>query len=199
MDFLSLITLGVTAFIATNVDDVLILVLFFGDRRFRAREVCAGQALGIAVLVMVSLTGALLALAVPRPWVGLLGLLPIALGTRELSTRWRGKDEEAPRLDSPIAPGARGWRRAAAVAGVTVANGGDNIGVYVPLFAGRAPGQTALLLVTFAAMLAVWLLATFYLTRRSTVAGQVQRIGHAVFPYVLIGLGMVILIEAFVL
>jgi cadmium resistance protein CadD (predicted permease) len=81
------------------------------------------------------------------------------------------------------------------VAGVTVANGGDNIGVYIPIFAGRTFGEMALLLGVFAAMLAVSLLATFYLARRSAVAGRIQRVGRAVFPYVLIGLGVVILIQ----
>jgi cadmium resistance protein CadD (predicted permease) len=43
------------------------------------------------------------------------------------------------------------------VAGVTLANGGDNIGIYLPLFAARPAGQMALLRAVFAGMLVVWL------------------------------------------
>ena len=197
MDWLHLIVLGVTAFAATNVDDSLILLLFFGDRRYRIRHVFAGQVLGIGLLVLISLLGALLALAVPDRWVGLLGLLPVILGLRALVDRRRGPDGENPALETAVSGDTPGWRRAAAVAGVTLANGGDNIGVYTPLFASRTPGHTALLLVVFAGMLTVWLFGLLYLARRSVIAGRVQWIGRALFPYALIVLGLVILFESF--
>jgi cadmium resistance protein CadD (predicted permease) len=201
MEWLILVALGVTAFAATNIDDSLLLLLFFGDRRYRIRHVFAGQALGIGLLVLISLAGALLALAVPERWIGLLGLLPIALGARGLADWRRGMTAEAPTAAMAMTTtgDAPGWRRAAAVAGVTLANGGDNIGVYLPLFAARPAGQTALLLAVFAGMLAVWLFGTLYLARRSVVAGQIQRIGHILFPYALIALGAIIVAEAFLL
>ena len=113
MDWLHLIVLGVTAFAATNVDDSLILLLFFGDRRYRIRHVFAGQVLGIGLLVLISLLGALLALAVPDRWVGLLGLLPVILGLRALVDRRRGPDGENPALETAVSGDTPGWRRAA--------------------------------------------------------------------------------------
>jgi cadmium resistance protein CadD (predicted permease) len=197
MNWLTLIILGVMTFTATNIDDSLLLVLFFSDRRFRARHVFVGQALGIGLLVMISLLGAWLALAVAGRWIGLLGLLPIILGVRELLARRAHDDGSTPALETAVTRAPPGWRQSAAVAGVTLANGGDNIGVYTPLFAALPPEQTALLLAVFTIMLAVWLCGAFYLARRSAVAGRVQRAGRAVFPYALIGLGMIILAEAF--
>jgi len=196
MNWLPIIALGAAAFVATNVDDSFLLLLFFGDRRFRARHVFAGQALGMALLVIISLGGALLALAVPARLVGLLGLLPIAFGLKELAERRVADDEES--LPTPVvASDAPGWRRAAAVAGITLANGGDNVGVYVPLFATRSPLETSLIVSVFAALLAVWLFAGYYLARRSALAGRVQRVSGALMPWVLIGLGVVILIDSF--
>lgn len=194
MDWLPLIVLGVMAFAATNVDDSLLLVLFFGDRRYRIRHVFAGQALGIGLLVVASLAGALLALSVPGQWVGLLGLLPIALGVRELIERRRGEDG-GQALATAVTGETPGWRRAAAVAGVTLASGGDNIGVYAPLFAARSTTETAVLLVVFGGMLTVWLFGALYLARRSAAAGTLQRVGRAIFPYALIVIGLVIIIE----
>jgi cadmium resistance protein CadD (predicted permease) len=195
MDWLPLVLLGMTAFAATNVDDSLLLVLFFSDRRYRIRHVFAGQALGIGLLVSISLAVALLALAVPTSWVGLLGFLPIALGVRELIGRWRGSREDQILPETAVSGDAPGWRRAAAVAGVTLASGGDNIGVYAPLFAARPPTETAVLLVVFGVMLAIWLFGALYLARRSAVAGSVQRVGRAIFPFALIMIGLVIIIE----
>ena len=195
MDLLPLVLLGITAFAATNVDDSLLLVLFFGDRRYRIRHVFAGQALGIGLLVAASLAGALLALSLPGRWVGLLGLLPIAMGLRELIDRRRSDADSEPAVETILAGQTPGWRRAAAVAGVTLANGGDNIGVYAPLFAARSPAETAVLLVVFGGMLAIWLFGALYLARRSAAAGTVQRAGRVIFPYALILIGIVILAE----
>lgn len=196
MDWLPLIALGAAAFVATNVDDSLVLLFFFGDRRFRARHVFLGQALGIGLLVLLSLAGALLAVAMPDELVGLLGLLPIALGVRQLIERRRGAADAA--TPAPVvARGEPGWRRAAAVAGVTLANGGDNVGVYVPLFATRSPWETTLIVAVFGVMLAVWTFGAYYLARRSVAAARLQRVSGALMPWVLIGLGVVILAEAF--
>ena len=195
MDWLPLVSLGVTAFVATNVDDSFVLLFFFGDRRFRARHVFAGQALGVGLLVLLSLAGALLALAVPERLVGLLGLLPIALGVRQLVEGQRGAADAA--TPAPVvARGEPGWRLAAAVAGVTLANGGDNVGVYVPLFATRSAWETTLIVVVFGVMLAVWTFGAYYLARRSAAAARLQRVSGAWMPWVLIGLGVVILIES---
>ena len=195
MAWLSLIALGVTAFAATNLDDALVLLLFFGDRRYRARHVFIGQAVGVGLLVALSLVVALATVALPARVVGLLGLLPIAIGGKQLLDRRRDRGA-APAAGDGLPPRAAGWRQAAAVAGVTLANGGDNIGVYVPLFAARPAAQTALLLATFAALLLVWTFAGYALARRSALAGRLRRISGAVMPWVLIGLGATILAEA---
>ena len=192
MDWLPLLALGVTAFAATNVDDAFVLLLFFGDRRYRARHVFVGQAVGLGLLVALSLVGALAALALPARAVGLLGLLPIGIGVKQLIERRRGRGDASAAIAPPR---ASGWRQAAAVAGVTLANGGDNVGIYVPLFATRPAGQTALLLVVFAVMLAAWTAAGYLLARRSALAGRLRRVSGVVMPWVLIGLGVTILAE----
>ena len=199
MDWLPLVALGVTAFVATNLDDMLLLVLFFGNQHFRARDVFLGQAMGIGLLVLISLILSLAASAVPRPWVGVLGLLPVLIGARELIARRQDADDggDAPRPNTTIAQNAPGRRRAMSVAGVTVANGGDNIGVYTSLFATQSAAETIVLLLVFIVLLWVWLYGAYYLVRRSSVADQLQRVGHAVFPYALIILGLFILVDAF--
>jgi cadmium resistance protein CadD (predicted permease) len=193
-DWLLLFTLGVSAFVATNLDDSLLLLLFFSDRRYRARHVFAGQALGVGLLILISLASALLALALPARLIGLLGMLPIAIGLKQLFERQRGTATEPPSPDTARGPG---WRRTAVVAGTALASGGDNIGVYVPLFATRPPAQAVYLVMIFAVMLVVWTFAGYYLARRSAVAAPLKRRGQHLMPYVLIALGSVILIESF--
>ena len=80
---------AVALFAATNVDDLFLLVAFFADPRRRPGAIVAGQSLGIAVLVAASLAASLVSRVLPAPWVGLLGLVPLARGIAGLTRRWR--------------------------------------------------------------------------------------------------------------
>jgi len=135
---LTAISTGFTAFTATNLDDILILMLFFSrvNQLFRKRHVIAGQYLGFAALVLASLPSFLGSFLLPRPYVGLSGLVPIAIDLSRLVNA--NQDDEsgamemqssATWLSSLISP------QAYSVAAVTFANGGDNSGIYIPLFA----------------------------------------------------------------
>ena len=75
------ISTGLTAFTATNLDDILILMLFFSqvNALFRKRHIVVGQYLGFAALVAASLPSFFGSLLLPRPCIGLLGLVPIAI------------------------------------------------------------------------------------------------------------------------
>jgi cadmium resistance protein CadD (predicted permease) len=46
-DFISLIGLGITALAATNIDDIVVLMVFFSNSNFSAQNIVIGQYLGI--------------------------------------------------------------------------------------------------------------------------------------------------------
>jgi cadmium resistance protein CadD (predicted permease) len=49
-DFISLIGIGAAAFAATNIDDIVVLMVFFSSSNFHARNIVIGQYLGLAHL-----------------------------------------------------------------------------------------------------------------------------------------------------
>ena len=75
VDFFALVGVGVSAFVATNIDDIFVLTLFFSSSNFHKVQVVVGQYLGIGLLVVISSLGSLLALVIPQYIIGLLGLL----------------------------------------------------------------------------------------------------------------------------
>jgi cadmium resistance protein CadD (predicted permease) len=79
-DFLALVGIGVSAFIATNIDDIFVLMLFFSSSKFHKFQVVIGQYLGIGLLVVIGALGSLLALVVPQQIIGLLDFVPISIG-----------------------------------------------------------------------------------------------------------------------
>lgn len=188
---------AIATFAATNIDDIVLLMLWFSQtgQSLRGQHIVAGQYLGLVALVAVSLLGFLGALVIPPAWIGLLGLAPIALGLRQL---WAGGDEE-PRApgpaDSPSATPGLWGPQTYSVAAVTFANGGDNLGIYIPLFASSTLPELALTVVIFLLLVAVWCYVGWRLTTQPQIAAALARYGHVVMPLVLIGLGLYILIE----
>lgn len=185
--------LGVTVFVATNIDDVFLLLALFANPAYRLKDIFLGQYLGIGALVAFSLIAALIALVIPMEYVGLLGLLPIALGVKELIESWRGEDDDE---DHTRSKSRSAGTRVLAVAAITMANGGDNIAVYTPVFAIRSAYEIVTIVLVFAVMTAVICVAAYWLVNHRALGAPIRQYGQRVLPFVLIALGVWILYEA---
>ena len=198
---MGLSTLGqaIAMFAVTNVDDIVILALFFGQaagRRMDAVRVVLGQYLGFAAILAASILGSLGAGLLPESVIPYLGLVPLLLGIRAAWRVWRERHSngetnsgEAPKAGRHGAPGVL------AVAGVTFANGGDNIGVYVPVFTTTNSSGLLTYCVVFLVMVGGWCALGHFFATRPVVATALSRWGHIVLPVVLIGIGLLILVE----
>ncbi|MFZ5849178.1 MAG: cadmium resistance transporter [Actinomycetota bacterium] len=182
---------AVGLFIATNIDDIIVLSLFFArgaGRSGTTARILAGQYLGfagiLAAAVLVSLgAGAFL----PETAIPYFGLIPLALGLWAAWQAWRDDDvdDEAKVAGKSVAV----WT----VAAVTFANGGDNIGVYVPVFLNVGAAATAAYCVVFLVLVGALVAAAKFVATRPGIDEVLERWEHILFPIVLIGLGLVIL------
>lgn len=197
IDILGLVAIGVAAFAATNIDDIFVLMMFFSSSMtFPVKQVVLGQYIGIGLLVAISALGSFISLAVPTYIIALLGIVPIVIGVKKL-IMFRKKNESNSK--QAVQNKKKNNLVFAAVAAVTFSNGGDNIGVYTPLFAKyNSVSQITALATIFMAMTAVWCITAYYLVNHPLVASKIRRIGHIILPFVLIGLGIYILTESFV-
>lgn len=199
-ELLKAISTGFTAFTATNLDDVLILLLFFSQVSavFQKRHIVAGQYLGFAALVAVSLPGFFGALLLPRPWIGMLGIVPIAIGMSRLIS----PDSDEEEISEAIPQADQSWwssvlsPQSYSVAAVTFANGGDNIGIYVPLFASSNAQSLTVILAVFFSLVGVWCYTAYRLMQVPAIAQSLTYYGNQLVPFVLIGLGILILIDS---
>jgi cadmium resistance transport/sequestration family protein len=202
---LSAVLVGITSFIATNLDDIVVLVIFFSQvsATFRRRHIVFGQYLGFTALLLLSLPGYFGGLVLPKAWVGLLGLLPLGVGISQLFNR----DTDEPEIQTVsitseskasirTVTGSLLSPQAYQVAAVTIANGGDNIGIYVPLFASSTFPRLAIIVSVFLVLVGVWCWVAERLTRQRAIALLLSRYGHRAIPFVLIGLGLYILIDS---
>ena len=206
--FAAAIIAGVTSFAATNIDDIVILMLFFAqvNANFRPRHIVVGQYLGFTALIVASLPGFFGGLIVPKAIIGLLGFVPIAIGIKHLVSRGsQENDVQAVSGEfSPSQPNSSVLSKLANlfnpqifnVAAVTIANGGDNIGIYLPLFASSELRSLVVILVVFFLSIAVWCYVAYRLTSQKAIANILTRYTQAIVPFILIGLGIFILIES---
>jgi cadmium resistance transport/sequestration family protein len=205
---LSAVLVGMTSFIATNLDDIVVLVIFFSQvsATFRRRHIVFGQYLGFTALLLLSLPGYLGGLVLPKAWVGLLGLLPLGVGVGQLLNPDTDEpDVQTVSMASSMASESKASIRmvmgsllspqAYQVAAVTIANGGDNIGIYVPLFASSTFPRLVIIVSVFLVLVGVWCWVAERLTRQRAIALLLSRYGHRAIPFVLIGLGLYILID----
>ncbi|PPF16917.1 cadmium resistance transporter [Rathayibacter sp. AY1A7] len=191
------IVAAIGLFAATNIDDIVVLtVLFLASARgsLPGWRVVAGQYLGFATLVAISVVAAAGLTIIPDEWVGLLGLIPLAIGLYGLirTLRRRGDDDDDDDDDesSISAVGLLG------VAGITIANGADNISLYTPVFRTSPIPDTVVTIIVFFLLVAVWCLVARVVGTNKTVTELLERVEHWLVPAVFIGLGLFILIES---
>lgn len=193
---LSTIAAAVGLFVATNLDDIVILTVLFaiaarGTSHLRGWQIVAGQYLGLITLIAVSFVAALGLTIVPDEWVGLLGLIPLAIGVLALVRTLRGKDDDDNEAESALkAVGLLG------VAGITIANGGDNIAIYTPVFRTISTTDALVTIAVFLVLLAQWCLAARAIGSNEKVTEGLEKVEHWLVPVVFIGLGIFILIES---
>lgn len=198
---------GIIAFLATNIDDIIILLLFFSqiNANFRRRHIFFGQYLGFTAIIIASLPGFFGGLVIRRELIGLLGILPIFIGLKQLLSQ----KEETTEVQTVTSDFKQSPHRnpivsfvlsllhpnTYKVAAVTFANGGDNISIYIPLFAGQNLATLGVILSVFFLMVGVWCFIAYLLTLQQTIADILTRYGNIAVPYVLIGLGLFIMYE----
>lgn len=192
-----------SAFCASNLDDILLLLLLFSAATsLQSRwHVVMGQYLGFSVLVSASLLGYVGGQFLPTPWVGLLGLLPISLGVSQIIDNLDPSDQSDSQTNHASMPS---WLeclgvpsgQVVAAAGITIANGGDNLGLYMPLFARCNGFQLTLTLIVFALMVGLWCAIAWRLIQAPAIADLISRYGQPLVPLLLIVLGLVILFNS---
>ncbi|MBD2360601.1 cadmium resistance transporter [Anabaena minutissima FACHB-250] len=199
-ELVTTLLVGISAFIATNIDDIVILLLLFSQlsSSFRCRHIVAGQYLGFTVLIIASLPGLFGGLIIPPNWIGLLGLIPITMGISSLINR-----EENEILEAVVTTAEDQDANTTSVfnasiykvAAITIANGSDNISVYIPLFASSNTVDFIIITGLFFILIAIWCYLAYKLTYQAKIANILSQYSTYTLPFILIILGGIIILR----
>ena len=185
-----IILVAAAAFLATNMDNLALLVVFL--LRYRCHRVVVGIAylVGLSLVVLLSFLLSLLASAVPVQYLGLLGFVPISIGVVGIYRLIRGPAVENDFRQEQTA--------SAAVVFVTtmftqLGNSADTVLTFGPLFADSMRAASLMIMFTIAVMGVLFLYIANYSVRNPLLGDLIQRHAHRVTPFLLIVVGLYIL------
>jgi cadmium resistance protein CadD (predicted permease) len=197
----SIALIAIGAFVSTNLDDLFLLASLFVDSEFRTLPVVVGQFLGMSFLVVISILAAFFAMAIQTKWIPLLGLIPLLLGISRLCGLFkRVPGTTLTRRNGPEFFGKEQlrfrWARSetALATLLTVANGGDNLTVYIPLFSIQR-AFIPLFVIIFLMMTGLWCLLGYSITGHKLFGSDLKRYGRLAVPFILIGIGLNVLLH----
>ncbi len=187
---ISAIITTIVAFVSTNIDDIFILMIFFSqmEKGMQKTNIVLGQFLGISCLTIISVIGAMGISVLPNQWIGLLGIVPIAMGLKAHSD-YKRNTANILKVDF-IKPSIL------KVFSITVANGGDNIGIYTPIYASMNLLQISISAIVITLSTGVWCYLGFHLSKHILLQSMIQKYEHIFVPVVFIGLGIYIIIKS---
>lgn len=188
---LEIMLLSIASYIGTNIDDMIINTCFFAfaNKMKEIRSIVLGKYLGTGILILISIIGSLGLKIVPMDYVKYLGFLPICMGVKE----WIGGDEQDREEGCCTSDSDRInllWN----VTIVTIANGADNIGVYIPLFTGFAVDQYLIFIFVFVIMTAIWCTLGYQAAKLPYLERMINKYKQTIVPVIYIALGIYILL-----
>jgi cadmium resistance protein CadD (predicted permease) len=210
MSLESAIATGAAVALATTFDDNIYLTSFFSrvSRTFRPRHVVVGEFLGLTILISISLVGFFAGMIVSDMWVGLLGVLPIMIGIHQLISKEDDENTDVieevekvhtevgrPRIKQSLWSTIRD-PKTHRVTAVHVSNGGNNVAVYIPLFASSSLPSLGVILTMCYMTIGFWCFCSYNLTRFPGISVLIARYGRKIAPFVLIYLGLSIIVKS---
>jgi cadmium resistance protein CadD (predicted permease) len=195
MQFGKAIGTACSTFAITNIDDMFVLVTFFAEaatsKAMTPLKITIGQFIGFTIIVTISMIGFGVALVLPSEPIGFLGLLPILLGVWKFFDLLFSKEEE----DSEKSNIA-GMKSILKVSVITLMNGGDNIGTYIPLFSQAKKAEIAVYVVVYYVLLGIWCIIAWLIMAQKRFVHLVEVYMGILIPFLYLGLGVYITIKS---
>lgn len=180
---------SVVAYISTNIDDIFVIMILLAQAAKGAKgKLVAGHFLGVGAITVISMLGAFGLQNLPLQYVGILGLMPIGLGIKAWLDHKKGADDD----DAPDTQSVS----LLSMAMITVGNGADNVGVYIPLFTGFSGSERISAVVVFAVMTALWVFLANTLAEFPKIKELIGKYKPILIPAVFILLGVYIIVDS---
>jgi cadmium resistance protein CadD (predicted permease) len=189
-NLIGIVPIAVGAYLATNMDNFILLAALLARYRRRTISVVAGYFICTLILVIIGLGISVIADYVPIRYLGLLGIVPICLGVVEFVRMYRGKEELSAATETSVDSNHRVFLTTLVS---QLGNGTDTILIFGILFADSTPAADAITMFTLAAMAITFVLVALYAVRHPALSSVISRYAGHVLPFILIIVGFYVL------
>jgi len=186
----TIIPVAAAAYIATNLDNLVLLVTLLARHRNQTWFVAAGYLLCMLILGFAGFWIGAATGAAPVEYLGLLGLVPVSIGAIEL-VRLRWGKTDVPTGEMALVGGGRTVFMVTLIS--QIGNGADTLVTFGALFADSMPGGDVLIILTLAVMAVMFLFIALHGVRHPGLQHWINRHAQHLTPYILIAVGVYIL------
>lgn len=193
---LQVILTGILSFVSSDLDDIIVLTLLFTQRRkYRTGHIIAGQLLGIGSLVLISLLinyGLGLVATSILKWIG---ILPIILGVKYWYDYYYQSKSDNENMPETVVAQHSMIGNVLGICLLTISNGADNIGIYVPLFTQYSNWELGVIIAVYGAMTLVWCYFGYRLASLPALQVRIERYRRWLIPLIFVLLGIYVLFK----
>jgi cadmium resistance protein CadD (predicted permease) len=191
LEIVAVIALVAGSFVATNLDNLLILVVLLAATG-RYLPVLAGYMVSSMVILAISSAGMALGTWLDPGVAGYLGVIPVGLGLYALLRR--GSDT-AVSIPGYAVAGAGPMRLGVGSFALMLGNGGDSLALLVPLLAETSRQFLPAVLASWILMALLFTGLAFYIGGDERLAKRIDDRGSLVIPWVMVAVGLYILLD----
>jgi cadmium resistance protein CadD (predicted permease) len=185
---MTVLILIASSFVATNIDNMVLLVGWVTSRQISFFRMALGYAAAVTAVFLVSLFLEQISSVLPIRYIGYLGLVPVLLGLQMLLGRRKDKE--------PAAAGSeQGQLSITAVATTLFASSLDTILVFSSLLADSNNAADVRIILGYALTAFVWLVFAGFLCRHAARLRTLRVAAQWLAPVVMIVVGSYILLD----
>lgn len=189
-EFLQIVAPAAGAYLATNVDNFVVLAAMLAQGAHDRKRVLAGFAISVLSALAISFLVALPADAVPTRYIGLLGVIPLAMGALGFLRLIAREDSHPTWFERPSG------RSLVHVTALTlIANSGDTVVVLSALFADTRPEADPVIILSFITAAGLLAAVAAYAVSHPRLKQRILKLAPNLTPLILIAVGLYILAD----
>ncbi|WP_423364375.1 cadmium resistance transporter [Mycoplasma sp. P36-A1] len=188
------------AFISTNLDNIFIVTLLFAQAKNKKdnQEIVIGQYVGTLVLLTISIFASYSLSLLNTDMIKYLGIIPIILGIKTWLDYKKENDNKKINKANTFVKNkntAKNHNQLINAILLTIANGADNLGIYIPLFKDYTKPEYIIMIIIFIVMIAISCLIGYKLASFPIIKDKLEKSKHIIIPIVFILLGLYIIFK----
>ena len=193
MDSLFIIfPVAASAFVATNLDNLILLVALLARYQGNRYNVIAGYLVGAFLLGLAGFLVAELADQAPVQYLGLLGIVPITIGVAGIVQMF-GADAAKQEFGVPEQRNVRSAFVATLL--IQLSNGADTVVTFAALFTDSTANSNLLIIAAMLCTAMVFAIVATIAVRHSFLSQWLEKYGPKITPFILILVGFYILLN----